>query len=221
MAAESCVLKEEEVVVWEGEFSIRLHPSVFLFFSFSPPLLLLRRRRFFCPLSSVVLRMDCVPRGFFCDFSPPPFPIPPMASFITRRGKRSEGRRRGHEPLSLMFSLKLDSLCSFPDLEERVGVLPPLLIEAIGLHFTPLSSERCVVRRSVVGSSPFVVPLSVQEKSPRENSSPRAAAAAAAATASQMTSFFLLPIIHAATSLSLLKNIMEEKTCLAPFPRKK
>ena len=45
-------------------------------------------------------------------------------------------------PPSLMFSLKLDSLCSFPDLEERVGVLPPLLIEAIGLHFTPLSSER-------------------------------------------------------------------------------
>ncbi len=76
MAAESCVLKEEEVVVWEGEISIRLHPSVFLFF-FSPPLLLLlrrRRRRFFCPLSSVVLRMDCVPRGFFCDFSLPHSP---------------------------------------------------------------------------------------------------------------------------------------------------
>ena len=47
VAAESCVLKEEEVVVWEGEFSIRLHPSVFLFFFFasssssSPPPILL------------------------------------------------------------------------------------------------------------------------------------------------------------------------------------
>ncbi len=28
------MLKEEEEVVWEGEFSIRLHPSVFLFFLF-------------------------------------------------------------------------------------------------------------------------------------------------------------------------------------------
>ncbi len=31
--------------------------------------------------------MDCVPRGFFCDFSPPPFPHSTYGFFHNEEGK--------------------------------------------------------------------------------------------------------------------------------------